>query len=45
MENEANKFAAELLANYEDETDYYYEDMTEYEHDRKLLEKLKSYLN
>ena len=45
MENEANKFAAELLANYEDHTDYYYENMTEYEHDRKLLEKLKSYLD
>lgn len=44
MENEANKFAAELLANYEDKTDYYYENMTEYEHDRKLLKKLKSYL-
>ncbi|MCP1226003.1 ImmA/IrrE family metallo-endopeptidase [Sebaldella sp. S0638] len=44
MENEANKFASELLANYEDETDYYYEDMTEYEHDKNLLEKLRRYL-
>lgn len=45
MENEANKFAAELLANYGDETDHYYEGMTEYEHDKKLLEKLKTYLD
>ena len=44
MENEANKFAAELLANYEDNTDYYYENTVEYEHDKKMLEKLKSYL-
>ena len=45
IENEANKFAAELLANHVDETDYYYEDMTEYEHDKNLLENIKQYLD